>query len=169
MGIGKNPDPTLTGVRPDQGSPGWRRTRLRRDDGYVEERSGPAPPGLADAQGGPWRPPRPDHDGAGPEEGWPRRRRPWGRWRHHQWVGRPHGSGPLRRSSEDRLVSGLAAGIAARTGVDVTLVRLVFVVAALLGGFGVAAYVAGWLLIPEEGARQSIASELIDSLSSRSR
>src|SRR6476619_1741765 len=98
-------------------------------------------------QGEPWRPPWPDHDGATPEDGWPRRRRPWRRWRYHQWVGRPHGSGPLRRSPEDRLVAGLAAGIAARTGVDVTLVRLVFVVAALLGGFGVAAYVAGWLLL----------------------
>jgi signal transduction histidine kinase len=77
-------------------------------------------------------------------------------------VGRPHGSGPLRRSREDRLVAGLAAGIAARTGVDVTLVRLAFVVAALLGGFGVAAYVAGWLLLPAEGADGSIASRALN-------
>jgi len=77
-------------------------------------------------------------------------------------VGRPHGTGPLRRSREDRLVSGLAAGIAARTGVDVTLVRLVFVVAALLGGFGVAAYVAGWLLLPAEGADGSIAQRALN-------
>src|SRR5215470_14340820 len=158
-GIGKNPHPTLITCPPDQGSPGWRSTRPRRDDGYVEERNGPAPPGLADGQGERWRPPWPDYDGAGPEDG---RRRPWRRWRHHQWVGRPHGSGPLRRSREDRLVAGLAAGIAARTGVDVTLVRLVFVVAALLGGFGVAAYVAGWLLLPAEGADGSIASRALN-------
>jgi signal transduction histidine kinase len=68
----------------------------------------------------------------------------------------------LRRSPDDRLVAGLAAGIAARTGVDVTLVRLVFVVAALLGGFGVAAYVAGWLLLPAEGADSSIAQRALN-------
>jgi len=161
-GIGKNPHPTLITRPPDQGSPGWRSTRPWRDDGDVEERSGPASPGLADGQGEPWRPPWPDHDGAAPEDGWPRRRRPWRRWRHRQWVGRPHGTGPLRRSPEDRLVAGLAAGIAARTGVDVTLVRLVFVVAALLGGFGVAAYVAGWLLLPAAGADSSIAQRALN-------
>ena len=77
-------------------------------------------------------------------------------------MGRPRGSGPLRRAREDRLVAGLAAGIAARTGVDVTLVRLVFVVAALLGGFGVAAYVAGWLLLPAEGADGNIANRALN-------
>ncbi|HXZ77963.1 MAG TPA: PspC domain-containing protein, partial [Streptosporangiaceae bacterium] len=128
----------------------------------MEERSGPAPPGLADGQGEPWRPPWPDHDGAAPENGWPRRRRPWRHWRHHQWVGRPHGSGPLRRAREDRLVAGVAAGLAARTGVDVTVVRVVFVVLALLGGFGVAAYVVAWLLLPAEGADGSIASRALN-------
>ena len=128
----------------------------------MEERSGSAPPDLADGQGEPWRPPWRGHDAAAAEEDWARRRRPWRRWRHHQWVGRPHGSGPLRRSREDRLVAGLAAGIAARTGVDVTLVRLVFVVAGLLGGFGVAAYVAGWLLLPAAGADSSIAQRALN-------
>jgi hypothetical protein len=37
-----------------------------------------------------------------------------------------------------------------------------------MGGAGIPIYLAGWLLIPEEGARQSVASDLIDSLSSRS-
>ncbi len=68
----------------------------------------------------------------------------------------------MRRAPEDRLVAGLAAGIAARTGIDVTLVRLAFVVAALLGGFGVAAYVVGWLLLPAEGVDGSIASRALN-------
>jgi len=38
-----------------------------------------------------------------------------------------------------------------------------------MGGAGVPLYLAGWLLIPEEGAEQSLASELIQSLSARSR
>ncbi len=128
----------------------------------MEERSGPASPGLADGQGEPWRPPWPEHDGPVPADGWPHRRRPWRRWRDHQWVGRPRGTGPLRRAREDRLAAGLAAGIAARTGIDVTLVRLAFVVAALLGGFGVAAYVVGWLLLPAEGADGSIANRALN-------
>ena len=77
-------------------------------------------------------------------------------------MGRPRGTGPLRRAREDRLAAGLAAGIAARTGIDATLVRLAFVVAALLGGFGVAAYVVGWLLLPAEGADGSIASRALN-------
>ncbi len=52
----------------------------------------------------------------------------------------------------------MAAGIAARTASTSSLVRLAFVVAALLGGFGVAAYVVGWLLLPAEGADGNIAT-----------
>jgi signal transduction histidine kinase len=54
----------------------------------------------------------------------------------------------LRRDREDAWLGGLASGIARRYGVDVSLVRLAFVVAAAAGGLGVAAYGLGWLLIP---------------------
>jgi signal transduction histidine kinase len=51
----------------------------------------------------------------------------------------------------------VAAGIARRYGVDVWLVRLAFVVATAAGGFGLGAYLLGWILIPsgEQGGRQS--------------
>ncbi len=52
----------------------------------------------------------------------------------------------------------MAAGLAARTGFDVTVVRTVFVLAALAGGFGVAAYVVAWLLVPAAGQQRSIAA-----------
>ncbi len=42
----------------------------------------------------------------------------------------------------------MAAGIARRFGIDVSLVRLAFVVATAAGGAGLAAYGLGWLLIP---------------------
>src|SRR5450755_371354 len=60
------------------------------------------------------------------------------RWRAPRLQGQPGpwSSGALRRGREDRLAGGVAAGLAARTGIDVTVVRIVFVVAALLGGFG---------------------------------
>jgi len=75
----------------------------------------------------------------------------------------------LSRPVDDRMLGGVASGIARYLRVDVTVVRIIFAVLAFMGGVGIPLYLAGWLLIPEEGARQSIASELIDSLSSRSR
>ena len=42
----------------------------------------------------------------------------------------------------------MAAGIARRYGVDVSLVRLAFVVATAVGGFGLGAYLLAWILIP---------------------
>ncbi len=58
------------------------------------------------------------------------------------------GHGPWRRDVKHRLVGGVAAGIAARTNIDVQYVRLAFIIAAFFGGFGVAAYVIAWLLVP---------------------
>ena len=63
----------------------------------------------------------------------------------------------MRRGREDRLAGGVAAGVAARTGFDVTVVRTVFVLASLLGGFGAAAYVLAWLLVPADGRDSNIA------------
>jgi len=73
----------------------------------------------------------------------------------------PPDTGPLRRSSEDRLAGGVAAGLAARTGLDVTVVRIGFVVAALFSLFGAAVYVVGWLLIPAAGADGNIAGKAV--------
>ena len=74
---------------------------------------------------------------------------------------RPPGSGPLRRSREDRLAGGVAAGLAARTGLDPTVVRTGFVVATVFGLIGAAAYVLAWLLIPAEGADANIAARAL--------
>lgn len=51
------------------------------------------------------------------------------------------------------MLGGVATGIAARLGVDVTLVRLGFVLATVVSGFGAAVYVVAWLVLPcdEEG------------------
>jgi signal transduction histidine kinase len=54
----------------------------------------------------------------------------------------------LRRDREAGWIGGVAAGIARRYGVDVSLVRLAFVVATAAGGFGLGAYLLGWILIP---------------------
>jgi phage shock protein PspC (stress-responsive transcriptional regulator) len=81
----------------------------------------------------------------------------------------PARSQPLFRPLRDRMLAGVASGAAQYLGVDVTIVRIAFVVLTFFGGAGAAAYLAGWLLIPEEGSAQSIASEFIQSLQARSR
>ena len=75
----------------------------------------------------------------------------------------------LRRSYEDRMLGGVAGGLAHYFGVDAMIVRIAFVVLTLFGGAGIPLYLAGLLLIPDEGSDQSIAGSLIESLQSRSR
>lgn len=69
---------------------------------------------------------------------------------------------PLRRPHEGRIVAGVAAGVAEYLGVDVAVVRIAWVVLALLGGMGVPAYLAAWLLIPDECATESVAEEWLE-------
>jgi signal transduction histidine kinase len=55
----------------------------------------------------------------------------------------------------------VAAGLAARTGLDVTVVRVLFVVVTMAGGFGLAAYVLAWLLVPAAGEDSNIAARAL--------
>jgi phage shock protein PspC (stress-responsive transcriptional regulator) len=59
------------------------------------------------------------------------------------------------------MIAGVAAGLADYVGVDPTVVRVVFVALALMGGIAVPIYLAGWLLIPNEGSEQSMAEEML--------
>jgi phage shock protein C len=64
---------------------------------------------------------------------------------------RPQQPQRLVRRSDDRMVAGVCSGVADYLGVDVTLVRLVTVVGAILGfGSLILAYVVAWALLPEE-------------------
>jgi phage shock protein PspC (stress-responsive transcriptional regulator) len=88
-------------------------------------------------------------------------------------TGSPFGYGPehapLRRPFQGRMLTGVAEGLAQYFGVDTTIVRIAFGVLTVMGGAGVPLYLAGLLLIPDEGSDQSIAGSLIESLQSRSR
>lgn len=77
-------------------------------------------------------------------------------------AGRPQ----LRRAYRGRMLAGVAAGLADYFDVDVTLVRVALVVLSVMGGAGVAAYLACLLLIPEEGSDTSLVSELLGSAQS---
>jgi signal transduction histidine kinase/phage shock protein PspC (stress-responsive transcriptional regulator) len=64
---------------------------------------------------------------------------------------RPEEHGPMFvRSRRDRVITGVAGGLAERLGVDSVLIRLGFVVLALAGGVGVALYLILFAVTPEE-------------------
>jgi phage shock protein C len=67
----------------------------------------------------------------------------------------------LHRGGDGRMLAGVALGLADYFDIDPTLVRVGFVVLTFLGGLAVPLYLAGWLLIPEEGAESSVAEELL--------
>jgi phage shock protein C len=54
----------------------------------------------------------------------------------------------ITRSRDERIIAGVAGGLAAYLGIDPLLVRLVFVLVALANGLGVLIYLVLWLLLP---------------------
>lgn len=57
---------------------------------------------------------------------------------------------PLERAREGRKIAGICMGLARHLDVDVTLIRLLTLVAALFTGIGFIAYLIAWIIIPEE-------------------
>jgi phage shock protein PspC (stress-responsive transcriptional regulator) len=57
---------------------------------------------------------------------------------------------PLLRSKDDRMVWGVAGGLAAHLGFNATLVRLAFVVITLFGGAGLLAYLVLAVALPQD-------------------
>jgi phage shock protein C len=67
----------------------------------------------------------------------------------------------LERPRSGRCVAGVAAGLGQYFGIDANLVRVIFVIAAIAGGFGAIVYLAAWLLTPEQGEPVSIAEKIM--------
>lgn len=62
----------------------------------------------------------------------------------------------LTRDKSGGMLGGVCAGIAARYGYDVNLVRLIWVVATVLtSGAGILVYLVAWVLLPPAGAAVS--------------
>ena len=58
-------------------------------------------------------------------------------------------SAPLRRDTRRGLVGGVLAGLGLRTGIDIAVLRVIFIVAAVAsGGLALLAYVVAWAAIP---------------------
>jgi phage shock protein C len=56
----------------------------------------------------------------------------------------------LYRSRIDRKLAGVCGGLAQYFHADATLIRVLFVVLALLGGPGLVIYLVLWIIVPEE-------------------
>jgi phage shock protein C len=56
----------------------------------------------------------------------------------------------LYRSQTNRQVAGVCGGLAQYFNVDATLIRVLFVLLAVLGGSGVLLYIAMWIIVPKQ-------------------
>ncbi|NEG69605.1 PspC domain-containing protein [Bifidobacterium choloepi] len=82
---------------------------------------------------------------------------------------RPHGAKFFNwiRSSyvvrpDHRVIAGVAAGIARQIGWSTVLVRVLFAVSVLFGGFGALLYALGWLLLPDESSGVILAEDTVN-------
>jgi phage shock protein C len=65
-------------------------------------------------------------------------------------------SNRLYRSQSEKMLAGVCGGLGEFFGIDPTLVRLFFVLLALLGGHGLLVYLILWIIVPVRPATQSI-------------
>ena len=74
-----------------------------------------------------------------------------------------NGSKTLVRTRDGRIVAGVCSGLSEYMGIDANLIRaIVAVVTIFTGGAGLLAYLAAWVVIPEEGEKASIAENLVN-------
>jgi len=68
----------------------------------------------------------------------------------------------LHRSASKKIFGGVAGGIGERFDVDANIIRVVFVVLALVYGLGVAVYLAMWVLIPRSTIAEGEEKEVLE-------
>ncbi len=59
------------------------------------------------------------------------------------------GAGRLTRSKSQRMIGGVAGGLAEYFEVDVVIIRLLWLLAFFVFGTGALAYLIAWIIIPE--------------------
>lgn len=52
-------------------------------------------------------------------------------------------------SQKNKMLAGVCGGIAEYFGIDLTIVRIIWLIVTLFGGAGIIAYILCWLLIPK--------------------
>lgn len=66
------------------------------------------------------------------------------------WMVDPPPVREWTRTRSGRLIAGVARGLANRFGIPIAAARLVFLLSALFGGWGILVYVALWIAMPQE-------------------
>jgi phage shock protein PspC (stress-responsive transcriptional regulator) len=69
-------------------------------------------------------------------------------------AGGPGASLPINRlrlSDSDKWIAGVCGGVAAVTGVEAWIWRLIFVLGLMAGGFTAVLYIIFWIFVPREG------------------
>lgn len=72
----------------------------------------------------------------------------------------------LIRSRQDRVIAGVAGGIAEYLAIDPVLVRLGFI-ALLFAGFGLLLYPVLWVIMPEQGSTRANPEQAFDQMRQR--
>lgn len=68
----------------------------------------------------------------------------------------------LHRSVDNKVLGGVASGLADYLGLEVSVVRVGMVALCFLGAVAIPLYVAAWLFIPAEGADSTIADDWLE-------
>ena len=69
----------------------------------------------------------------------------------------------LTRSRDDKWIAGICGGIADYTGIDASIVRVVVVVATILGaGSLILAYLVAWALVPRRPRHDTVWGQATD-------
>lgn len=71
--------------------------------------------------------------------------------------------GKLYRSN-DRVLAGVCAGIAEWAGLEAKLVRIIWLVGLLFGGFSIVLYVVLWIIMPQKSAAKSYSDRMNERL-----
>ncbi len=65
----------------------------------------------------------------------------------------------LYRSSKNKILGGVCAGLGEYFDVDPTVIRLLWVVIFLMGGSGILIYIIFWIVLPEEDTVKEVKND----------
>lgn len=69
----------------------------------------------------------------------------------------------LERNTDDKIIAGVASGVADFLGVDPSIVRVIWALTFFLGGLGFIVYVVLWIVVPEAGSQRTVAHDIRDN------
>ncbi|MFQ5968260.1 MAG: PspC domain-containing protein [Acidimicrobiia bacterium] len=68
----------------------------------------------------------------------------------------------LERNPNDKVIAGVASGVADFFGINRTIVRVIWALSIFFGGLGVIVYIVLWIVMPEAGTDRTVAHDLRD-------